>query len=51
MLSDTDGELLAEATNKKYLLVRNDGNRSVKRDILHYNSTVGNVHLCLTYGY
>ena len=32
-----DGELLAEATNKKYLLVRNEGNRSVKRNILHYN--------------
>ena len=32
-----DGELLAEATNKKYLLVRNEGNRSVRRSILHYN--------------
>ena len=32
-----DGELLPEATNKKYLLVRNEGNRSVKRNILHYN--------------
>ena len=32
-----DGELLAEATNKKYLLVRNEGNRSVNRNILHYN--------------
>ena len=32
-----DGELLAEATNKKYLLVRNEGNRSVKRNISHYN--------------
>ena len=32
-----DGELSAEATNKKYLLVRNEGNRSVKRNILHYN--------------
>ena len=29
-----DGELLAEATNKKYLLVRNEGNRSVSRNIL-----------------
>ena len=32
-----DGELLPEATNKKYLLVRNEGNRSVKRNISHYN--------------
>ena len=32
-----DGELLAEATHKKYLLVRNEGNRSVKRNISHYN--------------
>ena len=32
-----DGELLREATNKKYLLVRNEGGRSVKRQILHYN--------------
>jgi len=32
-----DGELAPEATNKKYLLVRNEGERSVKRNILHYN--------------
>lgn len=32
-----DGELLREATNKKYLLVRNEGGRTVKRNILHYN--------------
>lgn len=32
-----DGELSPEATNKKYLLVRNEGSRSVKRSISHYN--------------
>ena len=32
-----DGELQREATNKKYLLVRNEGGRSVRRQILHYN--------------
>lgn len=32
-----DGELLVEATNKKFLLVRTEGNRSVKRNISHYN--------------
>ena len=32
-----DGELQREATNKKYLLVRNEGGRSVKRNIFHYN--------------
>jgi len=32
-----DSELQREATNKKYLLVRNEGGRSVKRQILHYN--------------
>lgn len=32
-----DGELQREATNKKYLLVRNEGGRSVKRQIQHYN--------------
>ena len=32
-----DGELSREATNKKYLLVRNEGGRSVKRNIIHYN--------------
>ena len=33
----SDGELRPEATNKKYLLVRNEGGRSVRRSILHYN--------------
>ena len=32
-----DGELVREATHKKYLLVRTEGNRSVKRQISHYN--------------
>ena len=32
-----DGELQRETTNKKYLLVRNEGGRSVKRQIQHYN--------------
>lgn len=32
-----DGELPREATNKKFLLVRNEGKRSVKRQIHHYN--------------
>ena len=32
-----DGELIAEATNKKFLLVRREGNRQVKRNIDHYN--------------
>ena len=32
-----DGELQREATNKKFLLVRNEGGRSVKRQIQHYN--------------
>lgn len=32
-----DGELSREASNKKYLLVRNEGGRSVKRNIIHYN--------------
>ncbi len=32
-----DGELQREATNKKFLLVRNEGERSVKRNISHYN--------------
>ena len=30
-----DGELVREATHKKYLLVRNEGKRSVKRRKLH----------------
>ncbi len=33
----TDGELEEEATHKKYLLVRQEGNRQVKREIDHYN--------------
>lgn len=32
-----DGELASEATNKKFLLVRQEGNRQVKRSIDHYN--------------
>ena len=32
-----DGELEEEATHKKYLLVRKEGNRQVKREIDHYN--------------
>ena len=32
-----DGELAIEATNKKFLLVRQEGNRQVKRNIDHYN--------------
>lgn len=32
-----DGELDKAATNKKYLLVQNEGNRSVRRNISHYN--------------
>ena len=32
-----DGELTIEATNKKFLLVRQEGNRQVKRNIDHYN--------------
>ena len=32
-----DGELSIEATNKKFLLVRQEGNRQVKRNIDHYN--------------
>jgi hypothetical protein len=32
-----DGELVREATHKKYLLVRTEGTRSVKRQISHYN--------------
>ena len=33
----TDGELEEESTHKKYLLVRQEGNRQVKREIDHYN--------------
>ena len=32
-----DGELAPEATNKKFLLVRPEGNRQVRRNIDHYN--------------
>jgi hypothetical protein len=32
-----DHELDAEATIKKYLTVQNEGNRSVSRDVAHYN--------------
>lgn len=32
-----DGELTIEATNKKFLLVRQEGNRQIKRKIDHYN--------------
>ena len=32
-----DGKLSIEATNKKFLLVRQEGNRQVKRNIDHYN--------------
>ena len=32
-----EGELAEDRTHKKYLLVRNEGNRSVKRNISHYN--------------
>jgi hypothetical protein len=33
----SDGELSLESTNKKFLLVRAEGNRQVKRNIDHYN--------------
>ncbi len=32
-----EGELLPEATHKKYLLVRSEGNRDVKRQVDYYN--------------
>lgn len=32
-----DGELSPDATNKKFLLVRTEGNRQVRRNIDHYN--------------
>lgn len=35
-----DGELMPEATNKKFLLVRAEGARQVKRNIDHYNLDV-----------
>ena len=31
-----DGELMQKATNKKFLLVRTEGTRQVKRNIDHY---------------
>ena len=33
----SDGELDEATTHKKFLLVRQEGNRQVKRDIEHYN--------------
>ena len=33
----TDGEQDPERTHKKFLLVRQEGNRSVRRNMLHYN--------------
>ena len=33
----TDGEQQESRTHKKFLLVRQEGNRSVKRNISHYN--------------
>jgi len=33
----SDGELDEEATHKKFLLVRQEGTRQVKRNIDHYN--------------
>ena len=35
-----DGELDAEATHKKFLLVQTEGKRQVKREISHYNLDV-----------
>ena len=32
-----DGELTPEATIKKYLIVQNEGNRKVSREVAHYN--------------
>lgn len=32
-----DKELNSDSTNKKFLLVQNEGNRQVKRNIDHYN--------------
>ena len=32
-----DNELEKDSTNKKFLLVQNEGNRDVKRNIDHYN--------------
>ena len=35
-----DGELENNSTNKKFLLVQNEGNRQVKRNIDHYKVTL-----------
>ena len=32
-----DGELLPEATIKKYLIVQSEGKRQVNREVAHYN--------------
>lgn len=32
-----DNELPIDSTNKKFLLVQNEGSRTVKRNIDHYN--------------
>ena len=37
-----DGELDENRTHKKYLLVQNEGNRSARRNISHYNLDVIN---------
>ena len=36
----TDGELSEESTHKKFLLVRQEGNRKVNREMDHYNLDV-----------
>jgi hypothetical protein len=35
-----DGELSAQATHKKFLLVQTEGNRQVRREVSHYNLDV-----------
>ena len=35
--ADTDGELMSEATIKKYLIVQPEGKRQVKREVVHYD--------------
>lgn len=35
-----DNELPMDSTNKKFLLVQNEGKRSVKRNIDHYNKEI-----------
>lgn len=37
-----DGELVTEATHKDCLLVRQEGNRQVQRNIAHYNLLIHN---------